>query len=383
MTCNSPRLLTLIAELTYSCPLRCAYCSNPTRTTHSAPRLSVDDWSRLLDEAAALGALHVHFTGGEPLLHEGLELLVERARYNQLYTNLITSGLPLTRERLSDLVEAGLDHVQLSFQGTDADDNARTAGLDATGHKLEVARWVKSLGVPLTINIVVHRQNIANLEQTLAMVEALEPHRIELANAQYLGWALHNRDQLLPSARQLDAARRLASAARRRLMGKTDVLFVLPDYYADRPRACMQGWGSHYLVVSPDGLALPCHAARGLPDLSFDDVRSAPLSALWANSKALCKYRGSDWLPKPCRSCDERERDFGGCRCQAFALTGDSSATDPSCALAPSHAIVQQARTRAEASHVSTPLVLRRAPTRISPSEDTVRRLADPTNSVD
>jgi PqqA peptide cyclase len=369
MTAAAPRLLTLVAELTYVCRLRCAYCSNPVQTAQRAPALSSQDWLRLIDEAEELGALHVHFTGGEPLLYPELERLVRRARDKQLYTNLITSGVPLARDRLLALQQAGLDHVQLSFQAATPSSNLKIAGIDATTQKLEVARWVKELGIPLTINMVLHRENLGELAPMLALAESLEPHRIELANAQYLGWALANRDRLLPSAEQLEHARQLANAARQRLLGKTDVLFVLPDYYADRPRACMQGWGQSYLVVTPDGLLLPCQAARDLPGLRFDDARSAPLAELWATSGALDKFRGSDWLPEPCRSCDERGKDHGGCRCQAFALTGEASATDPACSLSPSHQLVRGARARATGAISSAPLALRRAPRQIALEE--------------
>ncbi len=364
MSDAAPRLLTLVAELTYGCKLRCAYCSNPVQTAQRAPALGTQDWLRVIDQAEELGALHVHFSGGEPLLFEELEQLVRRARERELYTNLITSGVPLSRERLRSLVGAGLDHVQVSFQAASPAGNLRIAGVDATAQKLRVARWVKELDIPLTVNLVLHRENIGELEQLLALAESLEPYRIELANAQYLGWALRNRDRLLPSAEQLQAARQLATAARERLAGKTDVLFVLPDYYADRPRACMQGWAQSYVVVTPDGLLLPCQAARDLPGLRFDDVRSAPLAELWAHSSALQRFRGTDWLPQPCRGCAERERDFGGCRCQAFALTGDVTATDPACSVTPSHQLVRAARARAAASAGVEPLELRRAPRR-------------------
>ena len=223
--------------------------------------------------------------------------------------------------------------------------------------------------MPLTINVVLHRENLGELEQLLSLAESLEPHRIELANAQYLGWALENRDRLLPSAEQLERARDLAQAARARLLGRTDVLFVLPDYYAGRPRACMGGWGQSYLVVTPDGLLLPCHAARDLPGLRFDDVRSAPMAELWTTSPALAKFRGHEWLPEPCRTCDHRELDFGGCRCQAFALTGNVGAADPACRFTPSHALVRSARARASGSEPPAPLVLRRAPQRLPLSE--------------
>lgn len=366
MTTAAPRLLTLIAELTYSCRLRCVYCSNPVHVGQRATALTTRDWLQVITQAAALGAMHVHFTGGEPLLCEDLQLLVQHARDSQLYTNLITSGVPLSRERLDALADAGLEHVQLSLQAASHAANLKIAGVDETRRKLEVASWVKERGLPLTINIVVHRLNLTELPRMLELAAALEPHRIELANAQYLGWALHNRDALLPSAADLDEVRRLANAARQRLRGKTDVLFVLPDYYADRPRACMQGWAQHHLVITPDGLALPCHAARDLPGLSFADVRETALEEIWAHSPALQTYRGSDWLPEPCRSCDDKHKDHGGCRCQAFALTGDAAATDPACNLTPAHAIVRDARVRA-AHAVSTPLTLRRAPQRRTP----------------
>lgn len=361
MTDEGPRLRTLVVELTYACRLRCAYCSNPVQISQRERALATTDWLRVLDEAEALGALHVHFTGGEPLLFADLEILVRRARERQLYTNLITSGVPLSRERLRGLVASGLEHVQLSFQAATTASNLRIAGLDARAQKLDVARWTKELGIALTVNLVLHRENVAELGQLLELAEGLEPHRIEIANAQYLGWALLNREGLLPSAEQLEHARGLVTAARERLRGKTDVLFVLPDYYADRPRACMQGWAQSYLVVTPDGLLLPCQAARDLPGLQFDDVRTAPLAELWASSSALAKFRGTAWLPEPCVSCIARDRDFGGCRCQAFALTGDAAAADPACGLTPSHHLVQAARARAVMA-VPAPLELRRAP---------------------
>jgi PqqA peptide cyclase len=361
MTDAGPRLLTLVAELTYACPLRCAYCSNPVQLSQRARPLATTDWLRVLDEAEALGALHVHFTGGEPLLFPDLEVVVRRARERQLYTNLITSGVALSRERLQGLVDAGLEHLQLSFQAATAASNLRIAGIDATAQKLRVARWTKELGIALTVNLVLHRENVAELEPLLALAEGLEPYRIEIANAQYLGWALVNREALLPSAEQLERARGLAAAVRERLQGKTDVLFVLPDYYADRPRACMQGWAQSYLVVTPDGLLLPCQAARDLPGIHFDDVRRAPLGELWRSSPALAKFRGTSWLPEPCVSCDRRQQDFGGCRCQAFALTGDAAAADPACSVTPSHHLVRAARSRA-AGALPAPLELRRAP---------------------
>jgi pyrroloquinoline quinone biosynthesis protein E len=362
MTAAAPRLLTLIAELGYACPLRCAYCSNPVQLKQRATALSSADWRRVIGEAEQLGALHVHFTGGEPLLRGDLEELVRHARSRELYTNLITSGIPLSRERLVALQQAGLEHLQLSFQAASPEGSRSIAGTDATAQKLRVAHWVKELGIPLTINMVLHRENLAELEAMLGLAESLEPYRIELANAQYLGWALLNRDRLLPSAAQLERARELASAARERLRGKTDVLFVLPDYYADRPRACMQGWAESYLVVTPDGLLLPCQAARDLPGVHFDNASSAPLAELWARSPALNRFRGRAWQPELCRSCPESEKDLGGCRCQAFQLTGDASAADPACSLTPAHHLVRAARDRSTLQTDAPPLQLRRMP---------------------
>ncbi len=356
---SAPRPYTLVAELTYACPLRCAYCSNPERLERRAAPLSAAEWRRVIREAEGLGVLQVHFSGGEPLLYAELESLMAEARALDLYVNLITSGLPLSRARLVALRDAGLDHVQLSLQAASADAALRICGVDARARKREVASWARELGLALTINVVLHRQNIDELPQLLALAEGLEPQRIELANAQYLGWALLNRSQLLPSAQQIERARQTASAAAERLRGRADVLFVLPDYYAGHPRACMSGWAERYLVITPEGLLLPCHAARSLPGLSFDDVRSAPLSRLWIESEALRRFRGDAGLPLACRSCDGRHADRGGCRCQAYQLTGELDAVDPACRLAPAHHLVRAAR---EGYAEAAPLRLRRAP---------------------
>lgn len=356
-----PRPWTLIAELTYSCPLRCAYCSNPV--THSRPgsALATAAWRRVLREAEELGVVQAHFTGGEPLLFADLEQLVAEAHGLELYTSLVTSGVPLARTRLAALARAGLEHVQLSFQSTRADTARRLAGVDKLEQKLQVARWVKEMGLSLTVNVVLTRHNIAEVDELIALAEALAPDRLELANAQYLGWALLNREQLLPSADSLNRARSLARQARERLSSKLDVSIVLPDYHAGAPRACMDGWANRYLVITPDGRLLPCHAAHSIPGLVFDDVRSAPLAELWASSPALNLFRGDDWMPEPCASCDRKHHDHGGCRCQAFQLTGDARATDPACELAPAHSLVRHARARAGVAG-SAALQLRRPP---------------------
>lgn len=352
------RLYTLIAELTYLCPLRCVYCSNPMDLAAHPDRLSTADWLRVFAEAAALGALQLNLSGGEPLLRKDLEALVAGAHALDFYSNLITSGLPLTRERLSRLRDAGLSSVQVSIQDARAPDSDRIAGRTSFEHKLQVARWVKELGLPLTVNMVLHRQNLDRVADMIALAEELSADRLELANTQYLAWALSNRSALLPSRAQLDRAREVARAARERLKGEMELLFVLPDYYSDRPKACMSGWGKRYLLVSPDGLALPCHLAHTLPGLTFDSVLDRSLDDIWRNSSAFNAFRGEAWMPEPCRSCDRRAQDFGGCRCQAFHLAGNAAETDPACSLSPKHVLVRDAREAAEGEPL-IPLQLR------------------------
>jgi pyrroloquinoline quinone biosynthesis protein E len=346
----------LVAELTYRCPLRCAYCSNPTQVQDRAA-LTGTDWQRVLGEASELGVVQVHFTGGEPLLRDDLEALVARAAELELYSNLITSGLPLTRERLAGLAAAGLCALQLSFQAARPGSSAAIAGVDAFAHKLQVARWVRELALPLTVNVVLHRQNLDEVSQIIALAEELGAERLELANTQYLGWAYQNRAALMPSLAELDAARAVVAAARARLRGRMEILFVLPDYHGDRPRTCMSGWGERYIVVTPDGRAMPCHAAHILP-LAFPDLRAQSLPSAWHDSEAFQRFRGTDYLREPCRSCDQREIDHGGCRCQAFLLTGDATAADPVCGLSPSHGLVVEAR--ASATRPAPALTLRR-----------------------
>lgn len=341
------RPYTLVAELTYRCPLRCVYCSNPLDYARRADALSTADWLRVFGEAEDLGVVQLHLTGGEPLLRDDLESLVEGARRLDLYTNLITSGLPLTRARLAELARRGLDGVQVSIQDVAAETSDRIAGHRAFDRKLQAMRWVKELGLPLTMNIVLHRGNLDHVPEVIALAEALGADRLELANTQYLGWALPNRPALLPTAEQLAGARAVAAAARERLRGRMEILFVVPDYYTDRPKACMDGWGRRFLVVTPDGLALPCHAAHTLPGLRFENVRARPLAEIWHRSEGFQAFRREAWMPEPCRSCDRRGLDFGGCRCQAFHLTGDAAATDPACALSPHHALVERAREQA------------------------------------
>jgi len=355
------RPYTLVAELTYRCPLRCAYCSNPLDYAGHTDTLTTEDWRRVFREAEDLGVVQLNLTGGEPLVRDDLEALVEEAERLDLYTNLITSGIPLTRERLAGLARLGLDNVQVSIQDVTAAASDRMAGLRSFERKLEVARWVKDLGLPLTVNTVLHRDNLDAVEHVIALAESLRADRLELANTQYLGWALVNRRALLPTPAQLEAARAVAAAARARLQGRMEVLFVTPDYYSRVPKACMDGWGRRFIVVTPDGLALPCHAAHTLPGLVWDNVRDRALGDIWRDSPGFAAFRGEAWMAEPCRSCDRRAIDFGGCRCQAYHLTGDAALTDPACSLSPHHDLVETARREALTPHTVPPLVHRAA----------------------
>jgi pyrroloquinoline quinone biosynthesis protein E len=360
---SRPRPYTLVAELTYRCPLRCVYCSNPVHVAKRGPELDTETWRRVLREAAGLGVLQVHFSGGEPLLRDDLGDLIAAAGAAELYTSLITSGVPLERARLAELAQRGLDAIQLSFQDDRASDSRRIAGVDALEQKLEVAAWVRELGLPLTVNVVLQRGNIGRVPEIVALAERLGAERLELANTTYLGWALANRDALVPSRAAIEAAREAARAATERLKGRMEILFVLPDYHTDFPRPCMGGWARSTLVVAPDGLALPCHQARTIASLEFENVRDRPLAEIWSDSAGFRAFRGEGWMQEPCRSCERRTLDFGGCRCQAFHLTGDAAATDPACRLSPRHSIVTAARERAEQSLAEAELVYRRAPT--------------------
>jgi pyrroloquinoline quinone biosynthesis protein E len=354
------RPYTLIAELTYRCPLACVYCSNPLDFDQHRDELSTSDWLAVLAGAEELGVVQLNLSGGEPLLRRDLETLVIEAERRQLYTNLITSGLPLTRARLAALRDAGLDNVQLSIQDVTPEASERISGKVSFEQKLEVARWVKELGLPLTLNVVLHRENLGRISEIVALAEALSADRLELANTQYLAWALLNRSALMPSKEQLSVAREQAAAARRRLRGKMEVLFVTPDYYADLPRPCMDGWGRRFILVSPTGLVLPCHLAHTLPGLDWWSVRDKPLAEVWRHSPGLEAFRGEAWMSEPCRTCVRRSVDFGGCRCQAYHLAGDAALTDPACALSPRHDLVALARRESGGALAPVPLRYRR-----------------------
>jgi len=338
ITIAGDRPLGLLAELTYRCPLGCPYCSNPTSLRHDGAELTTDEWQRVIDEAAELGVLHVHFSGGEPLLHPGLVELVATARAAGLYTNLLTSGIPFSRTAAESLRAAGLDHVQLSLQSDEAPLADTIAGRRSHADKLAAARLIRELGWPLTLNVVLHRANVARIPQLVALAEELDADRLELANVQFYGWAHRNRDALLPSIAELREAAACVAEARTRLRGRLRIDYVLPDALADRPKPCMEGWGRRYLTVNPQGDVLPCPTASCIESLRFDNVRQHSLSWIWGESQAFNHFRGTAWMPEPCRSCDWRHTDFGGCRCQAALLTGDAANTDPACALSPHRA---------------------------------------------
>ncbi|HKS76866.1 MAG TPA: pyrroloquinoline quinone biosynthesis protein PqqE [Terriglobales bacterium] len=340
----NPNPLALIAEITHRCPLHCVYCSNPLEMIAVKSELSTEEWERVFREAGALGMLHAHFTGGEPLVRADLQELISAAHGSGLYTNLITSGIGLSEARLAGLVDAGLDHVQLSFQdGREAEGNW-IAGTKAHAHKIAIAEVIRKFRVAFTVNLVVHRQNLDHLGEMIAVIESLKPDRLEIAHAQYYGWALKNREFLMPSREQVDAAVEVVARAQERLAGTIRIDSVVPDYYARYPKACMGGWGQKLLLIDPAGQVLPCHAAGVIPGMRFDSVRAHPLAWIWRESEAFRRFRGEEWMQEPCRSCDRRGNDFGGCRCQALLVTGDVNATDPVCSLSPRHGLVEIAR---------------------------------------
>ena len=362
----------LLAELTHRCPLQCPYCSNPLELERVAGELDQGEWCRVLDEAAGLGVLQVHLSGGEPTVRTDLEAIVAHARGLGLYTNLITAGVLLDEKPIASLRDAGLEHVQLSLQGAEPM-VADKVGAYRGGHakKLVVAHAVRAAGLPLTINAVVHRQNLDQLEAMVGLAVELGAHRLEVAHVQYYGWALRNRAALMPTREQLDAATEIVERSRRELRGRLAIDYVIPDYWAKRPKPCMGGWGSTILNVTPQGKVMPCHAAASIPGLEFTSVRERPLRWIWQESPAFQRFRGTDWLPEPCRSCELKEVDFGGCRCQAMALTGDATATDPACALSPLHEAMFSVA-RAESAAEPPPFVYRR-PRREAPAEVSAR----------
>jgi pyrroloquinoline quinone biosynthesis protein E len=341
VTANRPT--TLLAELTYRCPLHCPYCSNPLAMIGAEGELTTEEWKRVFTEARALGVLQLGLSGGEPLARKDLEVLAAHAHGLGLYTTLVTSGVGLTRERATVLREAGLEHVQISIQDSDPEKADRLAGMRAAPHKEAAIAIVRELGFAFSINAVLHRANLDRIGDIIELAAALGADRLELANTQYYGWALENRKALMPTAAQVSAAQDVADEAIRRYRGRMQIVYVLPDYYELYPKPCYAGWGNVYLVVTPSGQTLPCHGATHITTLNFDNVRERSLGWIWAESPAFEAYRGDEWMSEPCRSCPRKAIDFGGCRCQAFALTGDATNADPVCTLTPLRSIVDRA----------------------------------------
>lgn len=332
--------LWLLAEITYKCPLHCVFCYNPVDYTNYGQELSTDDWLRVLRQGRELGATQLGFSGGEPLMRDDLEVLVKEARNLGYYSNLITSGIGLNEKRIAAFKEGGLDHIQLSFQDSTREMNDFLSSTKTFDLKQKVAKLIKQYDYPMVLNCVLHRHNIDHVQQILEMAEAMDAEYVELANTQYYGWAYVNRDQLLPTREQLKRAEEVTNRFRERVGNKMRIFFVVPDYYEERPKACMNGWGALFLTVTSDGLALPCHEARQLPGLTFPNVRDHDLRWIWYDSPGFNQYRGDGWMKEPCRSCPEKTKDFGGCRCQAFMLTGDATNADPVCSLSPHHKLV-------------------------------------------
>jgi len=357
-----PRPYALLAEITYRCPLHCPYCSNPVtvesavpggeqagctalRTAHATPRngeLTTEEWKRVIREAAGLGVLQIGFSGGEPLARHDLVELIRAAREAKLYTNLITSGIGLDDDRLRALRDAGLDSIQLSFQSDETSLADEVAGARAHQRKLDVAAKIPAAGIPLSLNFVIHKRNIDRVAQMIKLAETLGAERVELANVQFYGWAFRNREALLPTREQVTHAREIAVAEKARLASTIDIFYVLPDYYETRPKPCLNGWGQRYLTVNPRGDVLPCPtASSAIPNLRFENVRDRDLDWIWRESESFNRFRGTEWMPEPCRSCPQKEIDYGGCRCQAALLTGNAANTDPVCTLSPNRVIVE------------------------------------------
>ncbi len=333
---NKPPLW-LLAELTYRCPLQCPYCSNPVEIAKYKDELSTEDWIRVMRQARKMGAAQLGFSGGEPLARRDLEELIGEARSLGYYTNLITSGVGMDEKRVKTFKEAGLDHIQISFQASDEELNNYLGGTRSFQHKQEMARVVKEHEYPMVLNIVLHRKNVDQIRDILDMTVALKADYVELASTQYYGWSRVNIEQLLPTREQLARAEKTAREYQEKMRDKMKIIYVIPDYFENRPKACMNGWGSIFLTIAPDGSALPCHAAAQLPGLEFPNVRDHSVAQIWNDSDAFNRFRGFDWMKEPCRSCPEKEKDFGGCRCQAYMLTGDAANADPVCDKSPHH----------------------------------------------
>jgi pyrroloquinoline quinone biosynthesis protein E len=354
---DSLRPLSLLCELTYRCNLQCPYCYNPLDLKAYRDELSAPQWVTVLQQAAALGVLQAHFSGGEPTLRADLCELIEAAAACGLYSNLITQGTFLDDALLDRLIGSGLDHIQISIQAPQAELADRIAGAVAHERKLDALRRVRERDVALTLNCVLHRLNHDAIEEVIAYAERAGVRRLELANVQFYGWAYRNRLALMPTPEQVRRGEQVVAAARERLRGTMEIVYVLPDYFGDFPKPCMNGWGRQFMTVTPNGYVLPCPAAAAITTLRFENVRERALDEIWRDSESFTRYRGTAWMPEPCRSCERREVDWGGCRCQAYLLTGDAGATDPACSLSPHHSLVTSLRENAGESE----LVSRRA----------------------
>ena len=337
----------VLCELTHRCPLSCPYCSNPLQLEMKSNEVSTEVWKKALSEAVKLGILQAHFSGGEPTARKDLEELIKHAAKEGLYTNLITSGVLVNEDRLKKLYDSGLDHVQISIQDTDPENSEKIAGFKGHNKKIEVCKLVRKVGLPLTINSVMHRQNLHNLKSMIELAVDLDAERLEVAQVQYYGWALKNQTAFLPTREQLDNATKIVEEARVKYKGVLAIDYVVPDYYAKKPKSCMGGWGRQFLNITPAGKVLPCHAAESLTFLDFDNIKDKPLSWIWEHSESFNRFRGTDWMPEPCRSCERREIDWGGCRCQAFALTGNADAADPACEFSPYRNVLEEPLSKA------------------------------------
>lgn len=352
--------LAALLELTHRCPLQCPYCSNPLELERLAAELTTEQWLDAIDQLSDLGVLQVHLSGGEPTVRRDLAQLIGRTTARGIYSNLITSGVAIDRARFFELVDAGLDHVQLSFQDSEPDSAARISQVkDVQEKKLTFAGWVREAGLPLTVNAVMHRQNIDNIDAMIDLAIELQASRLEVAHVQYYGWALANRDALMPSRAQLEQTTAAVSKARERYRGRLVIDYVVPDYYAHQPKACMGGWARQFVNITPSGKVLPCHAAETITELHFERLTDRSLREIWYDSEAFSRFRGTSWMPEPCRSCDQREIDWGGCRCQALAITGSAAATDPACFKSPRH-LAMQALADTAAASATGPFLYRR-----------------------
>ena len=337
----------MLCELTHRCPLSCPYCSNPVQLEMKSNEISTDLWKKALSDGVKIGILQAHFSGGEPTARKDLEDLVSHASQIGLYTNLITSGVLINEERLKKLYDSGLDHVQVSIQDTDEKNSEKIAGFKGHQKKINTCKLIRKVGLPLTINSVMHRQNLHNLKDMIKLAIDLNAERLEVAQVQYYGWALKNQTAFLPTKEQLDKATIIVEDARKTYKGILAIDYVVPDYYAKKPKSCMGGWGRQFLNITPAGKVLPCHAAESLNFLKFENLKEKSLAWIWEHSESFNRFRGTDWMPEPCRSCDRKEVDWGGCRCQAFALTGNSDAADPTCEFSPYRKVLDEPLSKA------------------------------------